>query len=109
MWTVTSGVDVPVPMQPLLDYWTRRHPEHQRSGCVCTRGGVCASIECLAAAVRTSRSTMFRRLGEKQITMGEADQWACALGEHPNRIWPGWDRQPVTAALQTRHRPEGLF
>lgn len=103
--------DVRLPVQALIDYWGRLHPPHERSACICTLGGKCGSIESLAATVQTSRSTMFRRIGEGTITMAEADQWAGRLGVHPNHIWPGFDRAPVIAALAPRqgHTTGRLF
>lgn len=98
-----SGISAPVSTSNLVQWWQRSHVAHQPSNCVCTRGGVCASIESLREqiALRTglSRSTLFRRIQAGSITMAEADQWAVALGATVYAIWPGFDRAPVTAAL----------
>lgn len=109
-----SGISAPVNVQYLITWWQAGRTAHQPSGCVCTNGGVCGSIESLRdqIALRTglSRSTLFRRIQSGSITMEEADRWACALGVSPYQIWRGFDRAPVTAALtSTAPRSGGLF
>lgn len=104
-----SGMSAPLSTRNLTDWWQRNHVAHQPSNCVCTRGGVCASIESLREqiALRTglSRSTLFRRIQAGYITLAEADQWAVALGASPYAIWPGFDRAPVVASLSTGATP----
>ena len=104
-----SGMSAPVSTKNLTDWWQRNHVAHQPSGCVCTRGGVCGSIESLREqiALRTglSRSTLYRRIQAGHITMAEADQWAVALGVSPYTIWHGFDRAPVVASLSALTTP----
>lgn len=81
-----------LPLQPLLDKWRDRNPEHQQSRCVCTQGGSCRSSESLARRVGVSHSTMHRRLRAGVIASEEADVWACRIGLNPHHIWSGLDR-----------------
>ncbi len=87
-----STVKVLVPIQPMIDWWCNRHPNHEHLGCVCTVGGTCSSVECLARHVGVSHSTMHRRLRSRTLTVHEADEWAIAVGVHPMAIWTDWDR-----------------
>ena len=85
-----------VPIQPIIEWWARHQPPHQRSNCVCTIGGQCGSVESLARTVSVSHSTMYRRLRVGVLTEPEADQWAVAIaGVHPLAIWPRYDRLPT--------------
>lgn len=75
-----------------MRWWALRWPEHRRSGCVCTLGGHCGSVESLARQVGVSHSTIHRRIRFGFLDVFEADRWAKAVGEHPIRIWPTFDR-----------------
>lgn len=81
-----------VPIGPLLAWWRRVTPLHNPNGCTCSTGGACSSVESLARTVRVSHTTMYRRFAAGVLDVYEADRWATALGVHPCRIWPGWDR-----------------
>ncbi len=96
---MATGLQSPLPLQPLIDFWERRHQAHLTSNCTCTQGGVCGSLEMLADAIKVSRTTLHRKKAAGTITMVEADQWAKRLGQNASRIWPEFDRAPVTAAL----------
>lgn len=98
-------LDASLPIQPLLDYWTRSHPAHLPMACRCTTGGRCGSYESLADALTTSRSTLFRRIQERTVTMDQADKWAARLGVHATSIWHNWAQVPITAAMQTPRGP----
>lgn len=106
-----NGIAAPVSTHNLTVWWAATHAAHQRSNCVCTTGGVCGSIESMCREIekrtRVSRSTMFRRIQAGTLTMDEADRFACALGTTPYRIWPAFDRAPVTAALTPSTSPYG--
>ena len=99
------GITAPVSARNLRQWWESTHKPHQQSNCVCTQGGVCGSVESLVRqlqlrGVTVSRSTVFRRLSDGgTLTMEEADRFAVALGTTPYRIWPAFDRAPVTASL----------
>ncbi len=84
-----------VPIGPILDLWTSRLPEHRRSDCACIGGGWCSSTESFARRVGISHTTVYRRLRRGYVDIYEADRWAAALGEHPVRVWPEWDRVAV--------------
>ena len=84
-----------VPFDPLIIWWGMQHRPHERIGCICCDGGVCASMESLARRLGVSRSTVFRRVRDSRLEVGEADRWAITLGVHPKAIWVDWDRLEV--------------